>query len=118
VCDAGAPFHGPGEDARVPLSAMASSVSASPASSSAVSETQHVVKEEEQRQRLFRGEICQQYCKRQACAIQDCLAKTGFQESPCAAVVRDFETCCDFVVSRYLRAQAKKTQRSCGGTAE
>jgi len=58
----------------------------------------------------LRKRLCEKYCKRQACAIQFCLAKHRFQQQRCDPVIDDFENCCDFVVARFLKAQNKQKQ--------
>jgi hypothetical protein len=54
----------------------------------------------------LRERLGQRYCMRQACAIQDCLAKSQYQQSSCAGFIDAFERCCDFVVARYVRANS------------
>lgn len=37
---------------------------------------------------------CEAPCKKQACAIQFCLQRRGYQESRCADVIRRYYDCC------------------------
>ncbi|UIZ29569.1 hypothetical protein KXD40_002996 [Peronospora effusa] len=39
-------------------------------------------------------ELCERVCKKQACAIQFCLQRHDYQESKCAAVIKQYYNCC------------------------
>ncbi|KAF4127990.1 Mature-T-Cell Proliferation I type [Phytophthora infestans] len=39
-------------------------------------------------------ELCERVCKKQACAIQFCLQRRGYQESKCADVIKRYYDCC------------------------
>uniref|UniRef100_M4B4Z9 Cx9C motif-containing protein 4, mitochondrial n=1 Tax=Hyaloperonospora arabidopsidis (strain Emoy2) TaxID=559515 RepID=M4B4Z9_HYAAE len=42
----------------------------------------------------FEKALCERVCKKQACAIQFCLQRHGYQESKCAAVIKQYYDCC------------------------
>ncbi|WOO77841.1 Cx9C motif-containing protein 4, mitochondrial [Vanrija pseudolonga] len=44
-----------------------------------------------------------QECQAEACAIQSCLSKNNYNESRCAAAVKDLYACC---AAMYARAEA------------
>uniref|UniRef100_K3WUV0 Cx9C motif-containing protein 4, mitochondrial n=1 Tax=Globisporangium ultimum (strain ATCC 200006 / CBS 805.95 / DAOM BR144) TaxID=431595 RepID=K3WUV0_GLOUD len=41
------------------------------------------------------GGICERLCRKQACAIQFCLQRSGYQERKCAAVIQQYHDCCE-----------------------
>ncbi|GAB9467576.1 Transmembrane protein [Globisporangium polare] len=39
--------------------------------------------------------ICEQLCKKQACAIQFCLQRSDYQERRCAETIKRYYDCCE-----------------------
>lgn len=40
-------------------------------------------------------DVCERLCKKQACAIQFCLQRSGYQERKCADAIARYFDCCE-----------------------
>ncbi|KAF1334290.1 Transmembrane protein, partial [Globisporangium splendens] len=55
------------------------------------------------------GGICERLCRKQACAIQFCLQRSGYQEHKCAAIIQQYHDCCE-------AAKRSQQQQTCNTT--
>ena len=56
-------------------------------------------------------DICQIVCKKEACAIQWCLARWNYDQKKCQPVVQRWDACCDAARERARLASGKSSSK-------